>query len=118
MCEFGLGRIPEPLLHDGNLGEFVRLVIVRHVLRQRLVEFELGLVSATALPSRPGLIRVSTLLDVLSRRIRSPAEQVVHVRLQADAERALAALLVALGDLDEQPLRMAIRDRFGPEDAT
>ena len=118
MCEFSLGRFPEPLFHDGHVGECVRLVIVRHELRQRLVEFELGLVSADALPSQPTLIRISTLLNALSRRTRSPAEQAVHVHLQADAERALMALLVALGDLDEQPIRMAARDRFGSDDAT
>ncbi len=65
--------------------------------------------SASANPGRPALIRVGTLLDALTRRVRSPAEQASHALLQAEAERALHALLAALGDLDEQPLRLAIR---------
>jgi hypothetical protein len=65
--------------------------------------------SASANPGRPALIRVGTLLDALTRRVRSPAEQASHAKLQAEAERALHALLTSLGDLDEQPIQLAIR---------
>lgn len=68
--------------------------------------------SASTVPEEPALIRIRTLLDLLSRRIRSPAEHASHARLQAQAEGALAELLDALGELDEYPLRQAFAERF------
>lgn len=73
--------------------------------------------SARVAAERPALIRIRTLLDILSRRIRSPAEHASHARLQAIAESALADLLDALGDLDEQPLKLAIAERDPLQDA-
>ena len=64
--------------------------------------------SASANPDRPALVRVGTLLDVLARRVRSPAEGAAQARLQAAAEESLLALLTSLGEFDEQPLRSAL----------
>ncbi len=63
---------------------------------------------ATELPPKPALVRVQTLLDLLIRRARTGAETADQLRMQADAESALARLASALGDLDERPLRAAV----------
>jgi hypothetical protein len=63
----------------------------------------------------PAVVRVVTLLDALTRRSCSPAECDIHKRLQAEAEHSLLALLSALGELDEQPLRQAMLERSNSE---
>jgi hypothetical protein len=73
---------------------------------------------ASGIPRRPALIRVATVFDVLTRRTRSLAEHREHMRLQAEAERALLALLDSLGELDEQPIRAVIGERVGGGDAS
>jgi hypothetical protein len=85
-----------------------------------LVEFEqLGLIMAQAVEAGGGtLIRVSTLLSALARRVRSPAETGLHFRLQADAEKSMKALLDSLGDLNDLPLQQAVRERSGCDETT
>lgn len=69
--------------------------------------------SASAKAPKPVLVRVSTLLDLLASRQRSGAESAEVHLWQAAAELALQNLATALGDLDEQPLRLAVEERRG-----
>lgn len=70
--------------------------------------------TASSLPQKPALMRVRTLLELLACRARSGAESANQLRLQAEAESALASLAAALGELDEHPLRLAVEARTFP----